>query len=268
MSDSDHAPLQTQQYVYRQSMIGLYLIAMCLLLPACASMPFGTMWKLSRMEPQDLVQTNPSAVRVAIRTEDLFLDQAPAIVGNLEIELTGSDEYDTNASIKLSEVTNDGYYKLPKASQGESWRVLALREDQIEEFQQLQLKLGRYLANKSDATPKHMLKVKVNFKHDSDTTKESQQETPTTRAMDKALERWSKQGLRISTMIRLHAEDDFLMLFLNARIPFETNALPAPASEDLEELETAYPNSSSLWQKKGMGVPRWLPSKALAQASR
>lgn len=67
----------------------LALLAACLLLPACASIPLGTMWKLRGFDENTLMQLEPADLRTALSLVPA-VDVQPDSV-ELSLELTRDD---------------------------------------------------------------------------------------------------------------------------------------------------------------------------------
>lgn len=123
-----------------------FIAFFAVMLAACGSIPLGTMWKMYRMGPEALFETDPTEVRVAAMSESWVLDRERFDWGMLtvDIEIGGTAEHDW--SFILDDVSNIESQKLKPAPDDRRWRVYRIREADLELFQQMQAELPQLLA--------------------------------------------------------------------------------------------------------------------------
>lgn len=114
------------------------IMLLALLLAACGSIPLGTMWKMYRMGPEALFETDPTHVRVAAMSEGWVLDRKRFDWGVLavKVDLAGAGRHDW--SFMLEDVSSVELKKLKTAPEGRRWRVYRICESDLESFQQMQ----------------------------------------------------------------------------------------------------------------------------------
>jgi len=206
------------------------LAAICLvslLLSACGSIPLGTMWKMYRMGPEALYETDPTDVRVAAMSENWVLDRARFDWGalNVDVEIAGAASRDW--SFILEDVSSVELRKLKTPPEGRRWRVYRIAESDLESFQQMQVELPDILAlaenqaGQEDAEGKNSFTIGVSFLGDRDQeewasqTWESQGET-----LDPAdMEELDQREIPYRLDLQLFADDGFFPLIKESTIP-------------------------------------------------
>src|SRR5690606_37189137 len=68
----------------------LFIVAACLALAACASIPLGTLWKLRSLDENTLVQLEPSDLRAALSLASAVAVEPGSVKLSLELDREGA----------------------------------------------------------------------------------------------------------------------------------------------------------------------------------
>ncbi|MEX2499591.1 MAG: hypothetical protein WD397_12045 [Wenzhouxiangellaceae bacterium] len=138
---------------------------LALVLGGCGSIPLGTMWKMYRMGPEALYETDPTHVRVAAMSENWVLDRERFDWGALTVDVRIAGAASHDWAFVLEDVSRVELQKLNAAPDGQRWRVYRIRETDLESFQQMQAELPGVLENaeQSDGEGENTFQIGVSF---------------------------------------------------------------------------------------------------------
>lgn len=199
------------------------IVFLAVLLAACGSIPLGTMWKMYRMGPEALFETDPTHVRVAAMSENWVLDRKRFDWGALtvNVKIAGAASHDW--SFVLEDVSSVELQKLKTAPEGQRWRVYRIREADLESFQQMQAELPDVLetAEHSDVEGENTFQIGVSFLGHRDQgewaskTWKSQGET----VDPSELEELDQREIPYRLDLQLFPDDGFFPLIKKSTIP-------------------------------------------------
>lgn len=203
------------------------IVSLALLLAACGSIPLGTMWKMYRMGPEALFETDPTHVRVAAKSENWVLGRERFDWGVLtvKVEIAGTSKNDR--AFVLEDVSDVEVRKLKTAREGPRWRVYRIRKSDLESFQNMQAELPGILEKaqkddeQEDSAGKSTFQIGVAFlgdrDHDEWASKEWESQGDT---LDPAeLEQLDQRKIPYRVDLQLFADDGFFPLIKESTIP-------------------------------------------------
>lgn len=115
---------------------------LALVLAACGSIPLGTMWKMYRMGPGALYETDPEQVRVAVMSEDWVLNGERFDWGVFTVDLELNESGTYSYKFILDDVSRLELAKLKSAPRDRRWRVYRITPEDLEAFQAMQAELS------------------------------------------------------------------------------------------------------------------------------
>lgn len=179
---------------------GWMVFALPLFAGGCASIPFGTMLKLSSYDWQDLAYAKPEEIRVA---EMIPLDITIKKDGiMLSTSLTRENEQDAfftaDATLQLEENAAAVITPLPRADEGMHWFVYSLDKAGIQKFRKFQQALRTEKTN--DRTVSFKLAANASFENPQ-----------------------KRMRMPISIWLKLENGDDWFALVDNAELEFTRN---------------------------------------------
>lgn len=206
------------------------LVATCLLfvfLAGCGSIPLGTMWKMYRMGPEALYETDPTDVRVAVKSDNWVLDREKfdwGIMG-VDLEIVGAVKRDWE--FVLEDVSDVEIRKLRSAREGQRWRVYRIRESDLESFQNMQaelpelLKLAEKDEGNAEAEEKNTFQIGVAFLGDRDPEVwlSKDRETYSETLSPSEIEELDQRKIPYRLDLQLFADDGFFPLIKESTIP-------------------------------------------------
>lgn len=205
----------------------LALIAVfVMLLSGCGSIPLGTMWKMYRMGPEALFETDPTDVRVAAMSENWVLERERFdwAIMTVNLEIVGKSEHKWR--FVLEDVSNLEVRKLKTAREGKRWRVYRIREPDLESFQQMQADLPGVLALAQESQPEksegeNTFQIGVAFMGNRDqeewASKSSKWQNETVDPAE--LEELDQREIPYRLDLQLFADDGFFPLIKESTIP-------------------------------------------------
>jgi len=204
-----------------------FIAVFAMLLTACGSIPLGTMWKMYRMGPEALFETDPTDVRVAAMSESWVLDRERFDWGALtvDVEIAGTAGHEW--SFILDDVSNVELRKLKTAPEGRRWRVYRIREADLESFQQMQADLPDVLAlaesreGQDDAEEENSFQIGVAFlgNRDQDEWASQEWESQGETVDPGELEELDQREIPWRLDLQLFADDGFFPLIRESTIP-------------------------------------------------
>lgn len=141
----------------------LLLLGTSCLVAGCASMPLGTMWKLSRMGPEALIEANPVDIRAAARSDRWFLDGPGFDSGTLEVALRTAENEDREWRFLLQETSGAESWQLDPPSPEQRWRIYRIAPDDLQSFQLLQREMPALIEAAKAGTGANEFSLSVKF---------------------------------------------------------------------------------------------------------
>ena len=173
----------------------LALLAACLLLPACASIPLGTLWKLRGFDENTLVQLEPADLRTALSLVPA-VDVQPDSV-KLSLELSRDDAGPERHAFGLEPATGPG--PLDRDRRYSLWQLDAAGRQALASVQR-----SLRAAQANDSKAYTGATFSVNFRPDF------QGEPP--------------EALQVTVQLLLTPEDGWLLLLDEAKLPITPQA--------------------------------------------
>ena len=205
----------------RDSLRTLVVLSIALMLGACAAVPMRTMWEMSRMGSDAILEADPAEIRVAMMSDQLFLDEGVDDEPHLIVSLHEEAEIQDRFEFRLVEHTDAKLHRLRSPADGQAWRVFAMADDEYEQFMRMQRQVGAFL----ERDDPRQLGLGVNPGPGSDAGDEAAQQVPEDggdidperRAI---VRRWADDGIPLSIDLQLSAERGYFTLLRDARLPF------------------------------------------------
>ncbi|MGH8413795.1 MAG: hypothetical protein ACRESX_03600 [Gammaproteobacteria bacterium] len=175
------------------------VLTAAVLLSACASIPFSTMWKLRSFNGEDLKTLNPVDIRVVVKLPEKL--QFEPDKTTLDVALTPKDVRQTvleeHASLILLNQGRSVPADVQMAKQGEIWYLMKLNPDGVKSFLDFQQQLAPDIKQhyKSFTISTHL-----NF---GNTNKNE------------------LKNLKLTVWLRMKKDEDYFPLLENAALPFK-----------------------------------------------
>lgn len=203
------------------------IVFFTLVLTACGSIPLGTMWKMYRMGPEALFETDPTHLRVAAMSENWVLNRERFDWGILTVnlEIAGLAKHDW--AFVLEDVSDAELQKLKSARSGQRWRVYRIRESDLESFQQMQAELPGVIekAKEADAPAegegenKFVIGVAFMGNRDQDELTSNSWESQRETVDPSELEELDQREIPYRLDLQLFPDDGFFPLIKESTIP-------------------------------------------------
>jgi hypothetical protein len=150
------------------TMLGrIAVIGLCVVIAGCSSVPLGTMWKLSRMGPEAILEANPVEVRAAVRSHRGLLDVEGFATGALHVGVQSEVLGDRDWRFELDDVSTVDALRLERPPPDERWRVYRIAAEQLSEFQSMQQELTTLVPQFETVEGEHALSFWVSFPRES-----------------------------------------------------------------------------------------------------
>lgn len=213
----------------------LLLLGASCLLAACASMPLGTMWKLSRMGPEALIEANPADIRAAVRSDRWFLDGPGFDHGTLRVGLRTAQNGEREWTFQLEETSSADDWRLDSPSPEQRWRIYRIAPDDLQSFQLLQQEMPALIDAAKADTGTNEFSLAVNFG--------AQQQADPVPASSTAATCTEAVAFRVD--LQLDAAAGFLTLLREHVIEVEIHAedVESGSGPDLAQAPAADPHS-------------------------
>lgn len=149
----------------RTRVTGALIAFIVVLSSSCASMPFGTMLKLSGYDRDDLATAQPREIRAAVELPDTVLikEGSTTLRAQLIDRETDAVLFEADATLLQQESGRFVVTSLPRAREDRHWFVYALDEKGIDAFHSFQQEL---LARHEGETPGGSLSVHFDIDND------------------------------------------------------------------------------------------------------
>lgn len=204
------------------------IVLLTMLLAACSSIPLGTLWKLSRMQPDDLLSADPQDFRIAVRSEEIFLEHSPNLKPDLQFMLRAGEESLLDERFDFVDTTANEYWLLDPPAPGLAWRIYALVPAELDRFRSMQNRLEQIKASGSENGPEKWFEENFMFEGGGGIDDDGNLVEGAKALPEGTMQRWAENGLSVDVLVRLDREADFMVLLRNLRIPVE---LKDPASD-------------------------------------
>lgn len=143
------------------------LLGLCAVIAGCSSVPLGTMWKLSRMGPEAILEANPVEVRAAVRSHRSLLDVEGFARGSFHVGVQSESLGDRDWWFSLEDVSAVDALRLESPPPDQRWRVYRVVAEQLSEFQSMQRQLTTLIEQFDTTEGENSLSLRVSFPRES-----------------------------------------------------------------------------------------------------
>lgn len=199
----------------------IIIVSLAISLAACSSIPLGTAWKLSRMQPEDLLSADPQDFRIAVRTEEIFLGHLPNLKPDLRFMLRTEEDSLLNERFDFVDTTAKEDWLLDPPAAGLAWRIYALGPAELDRFRSMLNRLEQIRASSSETGPEKWFEVSFMFEGEGGIDDDGNLVEGARALQEGTMQRWAEEGLIVDVLVRLVREADFMVLLRNLRIPVE-----------------------------------------------